>query len=217
MGLQRENVSENQDADGPTKSLETKWQWLESLQETHDTPISDKDRRRLEQELTADTCKIYINELKAKYEKKGGSKFMNAFEPVVEGLKAYTDGLNTLTKNSAGLSIAWGVIQLVLEVSFELSRLPYGRLSTWLNLPKCARHSHKVLGHIARLIGSHTHSLSLYVEYARDFIGYPRLDEALVSMHMTYLDTCIRSANFLKKAPSGMISSMHARAEAFFY
>ncbi|KAM0515852.1 hypothetical protein ACHAPE_005931 [Trichoderma viride] len=136
---------------------------------------------RLEKELTADTCKIYINHLKEKYEKKGGSKFMNVIKPVVEGLKAYTDGLNTLTKNSLGLSITWSVIQLIL---------------------KCAGHSHKILGHIAKLIGSRTHTLSLFIEYAKGFIGYARLDEALVSMYMAYLDTCIRAANFLEKSAS---------------
>lgn len=122
--LPRENVSEEQDANSPATILTSQWQWLKKLQEEHGTPISDANRQRLEKELTADTCKIYINHLKEKYAKKGESKFMNAIKPVVEGLKAYTDGLNTLTKNSLGLSITWGVIQLMLEVSFELSRLP---------------------------------------------------------------------------------------------
>lgn len=122
--LPRENVSEKQDADSPARIPKTQWQWLKKLQEEHGTPISDENRQRLEQELTADTCKIYINHLKEKHEKKGGSKFMNAIKPVVEGLKAYTDGLNTLTKNSLELSITWGVIQLTLEASFELSLLP---------------------------------------------------------------------------------------------
>ncbi|UKZ71295.1 uncharacterized protein TrAtP1_012255 [Trichoderma atroviride] len=176
-----ENVSEKQDADSPAKIPETQWQWLNKLQEEHDTPISDENRRRLEQELTADTCKIYINHLKEKYEKERGSKFMNAIKPVVEGLKAYTDGLNTLTKNALGLSITWGVIQLILE---------------------CAGHSYKILGHIAKLIGTRTHTLSLFIEYSKDFIGYPRLDKALVSMYMAYLDTCIRAANFLEKSAS---------------
>jgi uncharacterized protein with NAD-binding domain and iron-sulfur cluster len=116
--LPLESVSEKQDADASDKDLMLQWQWLKKLQEEHDTPISDENRRRLEKELTADTCKTYINELKEKYEKKPGSKFMNAIKPVVEGLKAYTDGLNTLIKNGPGLSIAWGVIQLILEVGF---------------------------------------------------------------------------------------------------
>ncbi|KAM0470497.1 hypothetical protein ACHAPX_009863, partial [Trichoderma viride] len=124
--LLRENVSEEQDADSPATIPTSQWQRLKKLQEEHGTPISDANRQRLEKELTADTCKIYINHLKEKYEKKGGSKSMNAIKPVVEGLKAYTDGLNTLTKNSLGLSITWG----------------------------CAGHSHKILGHIAKLIGS---------------------------------------------------------------
>ncbi|EHK47610.1 hypothetical protein TRIATDRAFT_93094 [Trichoderma atroviride IMI 206040] len=85
---------------------------------------------------------------------------MNAIKPVVEGLKAYTDGLNTLTKNALGLSITWGVIQLILE---------------------CAGHSYKILGHIAKLIGTRTHTLSLFIEYSKDFIRYPRLDKALVT------------------------------------
>lgn len=103
-GLPRENVSEDQDLDCPVEIPKTQWQWIEMLQEKRDTPISDEDRRRLEQELTADTCKNYIHHLKEKYEKKSGSKFINIFEPVVEGLKSYTDGLNTLTENSVGLS-----------------------------------------------------------------------------------------------------------------
>ncbi|PON24723.1 hypothetical protein TGAM01_v206231 [Trichoderma gamsii] len=143
--LPRENVSGEQDANSPATIPTSQWEWLKKLQEEHGTPISDQNRQRLEKELTADTCKIYINYLKEKYEKKGTSKFMNAIKPVVEGLKAYTDGLNTLTKNSLGLSITWGVIQ-------------YGR--------------------------------------------YPRLDEALISMYMAYLDTCIRAANFLERSAS---------------
>jgi predicted glycoside hydrolase/deacetylase ChbG (UPF0249 family) len=210
--LLRENVSEEQDADSPATIPTSQWQWLKKLQEEHGTPISDANRQRLEKELTADTCKIYINHLKEKYEKKGGSKSMNAIKPVVEGLKAYTDGLNTLTKNSLGLSITWGVIQLILEISFELSRLPLWSVSTWLTLPKCAGHSHKILGHIAKLIGSRTHTLSLFIKYAKDFIGYARLDEALVSMHMAYLDTCIRAANFLEKSTSSMTSLTHGRS-----
>ncbi|KAK1239029.1 hypothetical protein MKX08_006090 [Trichoderma sp. CBMAI-0020] len=180
-GPPHENVSEKQDADTPAKIPETQWQWLKKLQEEHDTPISDENRRRLEQELTADTCKIYIHHLKQKYEEKGGGRFVNAIKPVVEGLKAYTDGLNTLTKFSPGISITWSVIQLILE---------------------CAGHSHKILGHIAKLISSRTHTLSLFIEYSKDFIGYPRLDEVLVSMYMAYLDTCIRAANFLEKSAS---------------
>lgn len=67
-GLPHEDVSEKQDADSPAKIPETQWQWLKKLQEEHDTPISDENRRRLEQELTADTCKIYINHLKVSFE-----------------------------------------------------------------------------------------------------------------------------------------------------
>ncbi|KAL9469175.1 hypothetical protein ACSS6W_010869 [Trichoderma asperelloides] len=179
-GPTRETFSGDQDPGFSAEIPETQWQWIELLLETRNTPISDEDRRRLELELTADTCKNYIDTLKTKYGKKGGNKFIKAFEPVIEGLKAYTDGLNTLTKNSAGLSITWGVIQLLLE---------------------CAMHSYKILGHITKLLENYTHSLKLYMEYAKDFIGHPRLDEALISMYMTYLDTCIRSANFLKKCP----------------
>ncbi|UKZ95625.1 uncharacterized protein TrAFT101_010451 [Trichoderma asperellum] len=180
-GPTRETFSGDQDPGFSAEIPDTQWQWIELLLETRDTPISDEDRRRLELELTADTCKNYIDILETKYGKKGGNKFIKAFEPVIEGLKAYTDGLNTLTKNSAGLSITWGVIQLLLE---------------------CAMHSYKILGHITKLLESYTYSLKLYMEYAKDFIGHPRLDEALISMYMTYLDTCIRSANFLKKCPS---------------
>lgn len=82
-------------------------------------------------------------------------------------------------------------------------------MSAWLTLPKCAGHSHKILKHIARLIGCRTHSLSLFIEYAKDFIGYPRLDKALISMYMAYLDTCIRAANFLERSASGITSLTH--------
>lgn len=215
-GPTRETFSGDQDPGFSAEIPDTQWQWIELLLETRDTPISDEDRRRLELELTADTCKNYIDILETKYGKKGGNKFIKAFEPVIEGLKAYTDGLNTLTKNSAGLSITWGVIQLLLEVSFELSPFLYWRFSTWLTFPKCAMHSYKILGHITKLLESYTYSLKLYMEYAKDFIGHPRLDEALISMYMTYLDTCIRSANFLKKCPSGMINLTH-KQQALFY
>ncbi|PTB36570.1 hypothetical protein M441DRAFT_150641 [Trichoderma asperellum CBS 433.97] len=158
-GPTRETFSGDQDPGFSAEIPDTQWQWIELLLETRDTPISDEDRRRLELELTADTCKNYIDILETKYGKKGGNKFIKAFEPVIEGLKAYTDGLNTLTKNSAGLSITWGVIQLLLE---------------------CAMHSYKILGHITKLLESYTYSLKLYMEYAKDFIGHPRLDEALI-------------------------------------
>lgn len=50
------------------KFLKRNGSGLKKLQEEHDTPISDENRRRLEQELTADTCKIYINHLKVSFE-----------------------------------------------------------------------------------------------------------------------------------------------------
>lgn len=46
-----ENVPGKQDADARQKNAE-QWQWLRKLQEEHDTPISDENRRRLEVELT---------------------------------------------------------------------------------------------------------------------------------------------------------------------
>lgn len=88
-------------------------------------------------------------------------------------------------------------------------------MSTWLTLLKCAGHSHKILGRIVKLIGSYTHKLSRYLEYAKEFIGYPRLDEALISMYMAYLDTCIRAANFLDKNAYGMTSLTHRGRNIF--
>jgi hypothetical protein len=193
---------------GPSPNLsehEETWKDLLKRAKGIDT-LSDYDRRRLEEDLDSNTCEACIKDLKKKYEGRRDSKFLKAIEPAVKGLKAFSDGVNTLSKHPTGLSIAWGITQLVLEVSFvHIASLTFLRL-TFL---KSAEHSYTILTQIASLIERFAKHLPRYKDYAKMLSEYPRLYKAMAEIYVAYLEMCLHSIAYLKRSPWGMVTSRH--------